>query len=72
MNMEIQNSHQDVIVPNIKSAAVCQLECQEEPKCKMFVWVTLLNECYLKEDEWNRTTLTESSHVFSGPKICGR
>ena len=76
MNMDIWNGYIR-IVENIKSAVLCQRECEKELKCEMFAWSAPQHldhpyNCFLKEDKFDRTTFTEMSDMFVGPKVCGR
>ena len=64
---------------DIKSAELCQQECQKEARCKMFVWVSeafkdaaYKLKCYLKNVDMNMSKLEKEIGVVSGPRHCGR
>lgn len=67
------------VVSNIKSAPLCQKECQKVPACKMFVWgapyiaeAQFRHKCFFKDAEMDLTKMIEKVGVISGPKECGR
>ena len=72
--------HHDLLsIPNVQNATACKDECQSNPNCKVFTYVTneadwLLHtnkkRCYLKKESAVRTDPESRNGVVSGKMSC--